>query len=131
MRVAVLDLEGHVINLIAVENESDIAGFGFHAHRVLAEGEGVDIWENPTVVIERMELVINEHIQSVAKAKGYASIDSCSKYTQFDNTWKAECLGLLAWNVSVWETYHAISDGVALGNPAPGDLISLLPVAPL
>lgn len=105
MRVAVLDKEGHVINLIAVENESDIAGFGFHSYRVLAEGEGVDIWEDPENVVKNVETDITEQIHNIAKLRGYDSIDSCTRYVAFPNEWQAECLALLEWNASVWRAF--------------------------
>lgn len=127
MRVAVLDKEGHVINLIAVENESDIAGFGFHDYRILAEGEVVDIWEDPNVLVSRTNDEVESYVQSIAKSKGYTNgLDSCARYVAFPNEWQAECLALLEWNSAVWKTFFAWSD-IAL---AGGTSELVLPTAP-
>lgn len=127
MRVAVLDAQGHIINLIAVESESDIAGFDFHGYRILAEGESVDIWEDPNVLVSRANDEVETFVQNAAKAKGYTNgLDSCARYVAFPNEWQAESLALLEWNVAVWKAFFTWSDVVLDG----GTSELSLPTAP-
>lgn len=79
------------------------------------------------------ELAIDDHINSVARSKGYNSIDSIAKYLVDGNPFKDEAESLSLWTGSVWMAANDILNDWQNGEiiePSIDEVISQLPEPP-
>ena len=81
-------------------------------------------------VVKTYEDAVDKHIDAVAQANDFDSILTCTKYTGFDNEFRAHAEALLAWNAQCWVVCHSIIDAVFAGEreqPTKEELIAELP----
>lgn len=104
-----------------------------------ATDEEYEALSNPPLTTEEIkknyENLVDRHIDSVAKEKGYARIGvspsvSCLGYASFSNPWQAEAITFGEWIASLWPALWQIQADVESGArtlPTEAELIAELP----
>lgn len=80
-----------------------------------------------TAVVTYFSRVIDAHVESVAKSKGYNNAASCASYVTDPNpAWAAEASAFVAWRSQVWTTaLNLLNSATAI--PTEESVIAALP----
>lgn len=87
----------------------------------------IKVQPDQQAIIKRFSGVIDAHVESVAKAKGYNSAASLASYVADPNpAWAQEAQAFVVWRSSVWTTaFNMLSTTTAL--PTDENVIAALP----
>lgn len=144
-----LVIENDVVrNAIVLADNDDPADFGAVDASTLPEGVGVEWslvdgeWVPPAPAVpqpgdlpalfETARQLVNTHVDTVARAKGYNDAAACASYLASTNpTWSAEATAFIAWRDAVWAHVFALRDQALAGEietlPGGDELIAGLP----
>jgi hypothetical protein len=87
----------------------------------------VKVQPSQSEITAHFATVIDAHVESVAKSKGYNSAASCASYVSDPNAqWAAEATAFVQWRSSVWSTAYQLL-ATATEIPTEASVMAALP----